>query len=113
MDSSLPDPLLENHNVRLGVVLTLRSGTSSTPKIIVVQIIRAFERENIREFSKMASAIGGYDATFIEPLDKDLECPVCLFALKEPLQTSCGHLICKTCADRITQYVDSLAVNLY
>jgi TNF receptor-associated factor 6 len=53
----------------------------------------------------MAAAVleGGYDACFLESVDKDLECPVCLLALRDPMQTSCGHLMCKTCMDKITQ----------
>eukprot|EP00118_Oscarella_pearsei_P017447 m.172853 g.172853 ORF g.172853 m.172853 type:complete len:347 (+) comp39087_c0_seq5:29-1069(+) len=47
---------------------------------------------------------GGYDAEFVEPLDKDLECPVCMSALKEPVLTSCGHNFCCICAEKLTKY---------
>ncbi len=25
------------------------------------------------------------------------ECPICLFAMRNPVQTACGHLFCKEC----------------
>jgi TNF receptor-associated factor 6 len=48
------------------------------------------------------SSQGGYDVEFLERLDKDLECPICLLALKKPVQTTCGHLICQSCVDKLT-----------
>ncbi|XP_062519936.1 TNF receptor-associated factor 6-like isoform X1 [Corticium candelabrum] len=50
-----------------------------------------------------AGAPGGYEVEFVKPLKKDLECPICLLALREPLQTPCGHLMCKSCVDKITK----------
>nr|XP_011454006.2 TNF receptor-associated factor 6-B [Crassostrea gigas] len=38
-----------------------------------------------------------YDAAFCSDLDRKYLCPVCLSALHEPMQTSCGHRFCKTC----------------
>ena len=49
--------------------------------------------------------VGGYDAAFLHQVDKDLECSVCLLVLKEPIQTVCGHLLCKSCCENITQSV--------
>jgi hypothetical protein len=43
---------------------------------------------------------GGYDLEFIDDVQKDLECPICLYPLKEPMQTPCGHLFCAGCLDR-------------
>jgi hypothetical protein len=40
---------------------------------------------------------GGYDAAFVEPLDKDYVCPVCQLAVRHPVQTGCGHTFCKVC----------------
>lgn len=47
--------------------------------------------------------VGGYELSFIDPIDKDLECPVCFLVIKKPLLTPCGHLICTTCADQLTR----------
>ncbi|XP_022093531.1 TNF receptor-associated factor 6-like isoform X2 [Acanthaster planci] len=44
---------------------------------------------------------GGYDAEFDPPLDAKYLCPVCLAALRGPLQTKCGHRFCKMCLQRI------------
>ncbi|XP_061196146.1 TNF receptor-associated factor 6-B-like [Saccostrea echinata] len=38
-----------------------------------------------------------YDAAFCSELDRKYICPVCLSALHEPMQTSCGHRFCKSC----------------
>lgn len=44
----------------------------------------------------------GYDAEFTSPLDKAFECPVCLIALRDPVQiTPCGHRVCNTCLQPI------------
>ncbi|XP_029188154.1 TNF receptor-associated factor 4-like isoform X1 [Acropora muricata] len=44
----------------------------------------------------------GYDAQFTSPLDKAFECPVCLIALRDPMQiTPCGHRVCNTCLQPI------------
>lgn len=40
---------------------------------------------------------GGLDYDFIEPLDCRLQCSICLLCLRQPYQTSCGHLFCHSC----------------
>lgn len=48
----------------------------------------------------------GYDAEFTSPLDKAFECPVCLIALRDPVQiTPCGHRVCNTCLQPILRLV--------
>ncbi|XP_071797848.1 TNF receptor-associated factor 6-like [Asterias amurensis] len=44
---------------------------------------------------------GGYDAEFEPALDPKYICPVCLAALRSPLQTKCGHRFCKMCMQKI------------
>ncbi|KAK3100059.1 hypothetical protein FSP39_014081 [Pinctada imbricata] len=41
--------------------------------------------------------VGGYDADFIPSLDRKYVCPICLAALREPMQTLCGHRFCRNC----------------
>ncbi|XP_048761614.2 TNF receptor-associated factor 6-B-like isoform X2 [Ostrea edulis] len=38
-----------------------------------------------------------YDAALCSELDRKYICPVCLSALHEPMQTSCGHRFCRSC----------------
>ncbi|MEE6499282.1 hypothetical protein FKM82_003388 [Ascaphus truei] len=39
----------------------------------------------------------GYDVDFDPPLESKYECPICLMALREAVQTPCGHRFCKGC----------------
>ncbi|XP_076803008.1 TNF receptor-associated factor 6-like [Clavelina lepadiformis] len=39
----------------------------------------------------------GYDYEFIPTLDNKYMCPICLLALRDPVQTSCGHRFCHLC----------------
>ncbi|KAL5018948.1 hypothetical protein ScPMuIL_004670 [Solemya velum] len=41
--------------------------------------------------------VQGYDAMFEPDIDRKYICPVCLAALRDPMQTSCGHRFCKSC----------------
>ena len=50
--------------------------------------------------SPKSRAVGGYTAPFVGPLDKELECPICLCALRDPVQTGCGHLYCTGCFEQ-------------
>jgi len=43
----------------------------------------------------------GHEAKFVRPLLKRHECPICLFAMRNPVQTECGHLFCKDCLDPV------------
>jgi hypothetical protein len=45
----------------------------------------------------------GYVAEFDPPLEKKHECPVCMYALREPIQTACGHRFCTACIKQILQ----------
>ncbi|KAE8606314.1 hypothetical protein XENTR_v10010674 [Xenopus tropicalis] len=41
--------------------------------------------------------VQGYDVEFDPPLESKYECPICLMALREAVQTPCGHRFCKAC----------------
>ena len=43
----------------------------------------------------------GFEAKFKHPLLKRHECPICLFAMRHPVQTECGHLFCRDCLEPV------------
>ena len=46
-------------------------------------------------------AVGGHAAEFVDPLQEKHSCPVCKLALRDPVQTPCGHRFCRTCMEEI------------
>lgn len=46
----------------------------------------------------------GYDFEFIDHLIDEHKCPVCLHALKNAVQTTCGHRFCQKCLLNIFRY---------
>lgn len=47
-----------------------------------------------------AAPIQGYDVEFDPPLESKYECPICLMALRNAVQTRCGHRFCKSCIEK-------------
>lgn len=47
-----------------------------------------------------ASHQQGYDVDFDPPLESKYECPICLMALRNAIQTPCGHRFCKNCIEK-------------
>ena len=41
--------------------------------------------------------IGGHDFVFVDELSQGQTCPVCLLAMRSPVQTVCGHRFCESC----------------
>ena len=41
----------------------------------------------------------GHDEDFVEEVEEDFQCLICLLPLKEPVLTRCGHRYCKECLD--------------
>ena len=53
--------------------------------------------------TKMA-ALGGYDYDFTDDIPAELQCSICLHALRDPNLTSCcGNRYCNRCIDRVQQ----------
>ncbi|XP_034733842.1 TNF receptor-associated factor 6 isoform X2 [Etheostoma cragini] len=51
--------------------------------------------------SLLATApLQGYDVEFDPPLESKYECPICLMALRNAIQTPCGHRFCKHCIEK-------------
>ena len=53
----------------------------------------------------MQKDMGGYEANFNPPLEDKYKCPVCLTALRDPVQTKCGHRLCSICFKQIRGFV--------
>ncbi|XP_019955056.1 TNF receptor-associated factor 6 [Paralichthys olivaceus] len=47
-----------------------------------------------------AVPLQGYDVEFDPPLESKYECPICLMALRNAVQTPCGHRFCKNCIEK-------------
>ncbi|XP_056134707.1 TNF receptor-associated factor 6 [Lampris incognitus] len=47
-----------------------------------------------------AAPLQGYDVEFDPPLESKYECPICLMALRNAIQTPCGHRFCKHCIEK-------------
>ena len=41
----------------------------------------------------------GYKATFVIELQSRHKCTICVLAMRNPVQTGCGHLFCKACLE--------------
>ena len=40
---------------------------------------------------------GAYDFSFVDQLSPGQTCPICLVAMRNPVQTICGHRFCEDC----------------
>lgn len=51
-----------------------------------------------------STPLQGYDVEFDPPLESKYECPICLMALRNAIQTPCGHRFCKNCIEKSIRY---------
>lgn len=49
--------------------------------------------------------IGGYDVVFVDEVSPRQTCPVCLLAMRNPVQTVCGHRFCESCLLETFRYI--------
>ena len=57
-------------------------------------------------YSFRINEVGGYEADFVSPINRDYECPICQYAFRDPVQTrECGHRFCESCLEPILRYV--------
>ncbi|XP_075934922.1 TNF receptor-associated factor 6 [Anarhichas minor] len=54
----------------------------------------------ISSTSTTPAPLQGYDVEFDPPLESKYECPICLMALRNAIQTPCGHRFCKNCIEK-------------
>lgn len=48
--------------------------------------------------------IGGHNFAFEDELSPGQICPICLLAMRSPVQTVCGHRFCKSCLLKAFRY---------
>eukprot|EP00069_Balaena_mysticetus_P019415 bmy_12113T0 len=63
--------------------------------------------------SSFMEEIQGYDVEFDPPLESKYECPICLMALREAVQTPCGHRFCKACIIKSIRIIKHIMPNHY
>ena len=55
------------------------------------------ENEFVEEPGVHEPRFGGYDFVFVDELALGQTCSVCLVAMRNPVQTMCGHRFCEDC----------------
>ena len=71
-------------------------GSSFLPTILIIMAAKETEKGEDSQ-----SEEGGWTYEFVDVVDKEFECNVCLLPLKDPILTRCGHNMCKTCVAKL------------
>ena len=58
-------------------------------------------------------SLGGYDDKFVNKLDDDLICGICILPLNNPMLTRCGHRFCRVCLDGHLNRYSVLVIYLF
>lgn len=61
----------------------------------------ASARTRVVEQAEENQFLSGFEDEFVHAVDADLICPICKWALRSPILTSCGHRFCKGCIDEL------------
>ena len=85
----------------------VHSGTDTSSESGVSPSVSLSEQHNSSEPAlggKLeAAADGGWTYEFVDAVEKDFECNICLLPLKNPFMTRCGHSMCKTCLYKLLE----------
>ncbi|XP_065660055.1 TNF receptor-associated factor 3-like isoform X2 [Hydra vulgaris] len=88
--------------IALRIIITLPVTVASAERSFSkLKLIKTFLSKRKKMASLNEENFGGYDANFIDELLNEHECPVCKMALREPIQTQCGHRLCLSCAEEM------------
>ena len=53
--------------------------------------------DDIESVDESRESVGGYNIEFVDELSECQQCSICLLAMRNPVQTPCGHRFCKSC----------------
>ena len=67
-----------------------------------VPVNESFERDVVT-YKSSTVPLGGHEAKFVNTLLKRHECRICLFAMRNPVQTKCGHRFCRGCLETVLE----------
>ena len=65
------------------------------------KILMVYSQMLTRVLLTQSLQMSGYNCKFVYPLLKRHECSECHLAMRDPVQTECGHLFCKECLEPI------------